>query len=100
MLIFNRVHPGVILADELEARNLSANRLALDIAVPSGRITDIINGKRGITPDTAYRLGLYFKNAPQFWMNLQNNYDLSIVAEKQGPRLVERIHAAEEAHAY
>jgi addiction module HigA family antidote len=97
---YTKIHPGMILADELEARELSANRLALDIGVPSGRITDIINGKRSITPDTAYRFGLFFKNSPQFWMNLQTTYDLALVAEKQGPALVKRIHLAEEAHAY
>jgi len=97
---YTKVHPGAILADELEARNLSANRLALDIGVPSGRITDIINGKRSITPDTAYRLGLFFKNAPQFWMNLQTGYDLACIEEKQGPALGKRIRAAEESHAY
>src|ERR1700722_2932732 len=97
---YTKTNPGAILADELVARNLSANRLALDICVPSGRITDIINGKRSITPDTAYRLGLFFHNAPQFWMNLQTNYDLARVEEKQGPSLSKRISAAEEAHAY
>lgn len=96
---YTKIHPGEILADELEARNLSANRLALDIGVPSGRITDIINGKRSITPDTAYRFGLYFHNAPQFWMNLQTNYDLAIIEEEQGPALSRRIKAAEETHA-
>ena len=51
------VHPGRILRREMTARKLSANRLALDLGVPSGRITDIVNGKRGITADTALRLG-------------------------------------------
>ena len=97
---FTKIHPGIILADELLARELSANRLAMDIGVPSGRITDIINGKRSITPDTAYRLGLFFKNAPQFWMNLQTTYDLALVEEKEGPALIRRISAAEEMHAY
>lgn len=97
---FTKVHPGTILADELKARNLSANRLALDICVPSGRITDIINGKRSITPDTAYRLGLFFKNAPQFWMNLQTSYDLAIVEENQGPALTKRLSAIEHSHAF
>ena len=59
-------HPGRLLRREIDARNLSANRLALDIGVPSGRITDILNGRRSITADTAVRLGLYFGNRPQF----------------------------------
>ena len=59
------VHPGKILKRELAARHLSANQLALALRVPSGRITDILNGKRGITAETALRLGRYFGNAPR-----------------------------------
>ena len=58
------VHPGRLLKREMAARNLSANRLALDIGVPSGRITDILNFRRAITADTAVRLGRYFGIAP------------------------------------
>ncbi len=57
------VHPGRLLKRELSGRELSANRLALDIGVPSGRITDILNGRRSITADTAVRLGRYFGNS-------------------------------------
>jgi addiction module HigA family antidote len=56
----------------LAARGLSANRLSLDIGVPSGRITDILNGRRSITADTAVRLGRYFGNSAQFWLDLQS----------------------------
>ena len=56
------VHPGRILKRELKARRLSANKLALALRVPSGRLTSILNGKRGITPDTALRLSRYFGN--------------------------------------
>ena len=59
-------HPGRLLKRELEARGLSANRLALDLGVPSGRITDTLNGRRSITADTAVRLGRYFDNGAQF----------------------------------
>lgn len=76
------VHPGRILKRELSARGLSANKLALALRVPSGRITSIVNGKRAITPDTALRLARFFGNSAQFWMNLQTRYDL-LVAEKQ-----------------
>ena len=55
-------HPGRLLKRELEAKSLSANRLALDISVPTGRATDILNGRRSITADTAVRFGLYFGN--------------------------------------
>ena len=70
-------HPGRLLKRELEARRLSANRLALDLGVPSGRITDILNGRRSITADTALRLGRYFGNNPRFWLDLQSQYDLA-----------------------
>jgi addiction module HigA family antidote len=65
------VHPGRVLRRELAARGLSANRLALALRVPSGRITDILNGKRGISPETALRLGRFFGNSARFWLNLE-----------------------------
>src|SRR3954452_11228569 len=72
-------HPGRLLKRELAARRLSANRLSLDIGVPSGRITDILNGRRSITADTAVRLGRYFGNSAQFWLDLQGQYDIGVV---------------------
>ena len=71
------VHPGRILKRELAARELSANKLALALHVPSGRITAILNARRAITPETALRLSRYFGNSAQFWMNLQTRYDLN-----------------------
>src|SRR6185295_3249196 len=62
-------HPGRLLKRELAARRLSANRLSLDIGVPSGRITDILNARRSISADTAVRLGRYFGNGAQFWLD-------------------------------
>jgi addiction module HigA family antidote len=59
------IHPGRLLKRELGSRKLSANRLALDLGVPSGRITDILNGRRSISADTAVRLGRYFGNSAQ-----------------------------------
>src|ERR1700730_5616947 len=70
-------HPGRLLKRELKARALSANRLALDLGVPSGRITDILNERRGITADTAVRLGRSFGNRAQFWLDLQRHYDIA-----------------------
>ena len=72
------VHPGRILRREMTARKLSANRLALELGVPSGRITDIVNGKRGITAATALRLGRRLGTSAQFWMNLQTRHDLTV----------------------
>lgn len=82
-----KTHPGVMLAEELAARGLSANALALALGVPSGRITDILHGKRGITPDTAIRLGAFFGNEPQFWLNLQTGHDLSKVEATRGEQI-------------
>lgn len=76
------IHPGEILEEEfLLPYKISKYRLAKDICVPPIRITEIVNGKRNITVDTALRLGKYFGNSPEFWINLQSSYDLR-VAEK------------------
>jgi addiction module HigA family antidote len=88
------VHPGRILRREMTARKLSANRLALDLGVPSGRITDIVNGKRGITADTALRVGRRLGTSAQFWMNLQTRHDLIVAEEKLGRRLTTEVRAA------
>ena len=85
-------HPGRLLKRELEARRLSANRLALDLAVPSGRITDILNGRRSITADTALRLGRYFGNSPRFWLDLQGQYDLATVERERGAEISSQVH--------
>jgi addiction module HigA family antidote len=68
------------------ARKLSANRLSPDIGVPSGRITDILNGRRAITADSAVRLGRYFGNSAQFWLDLQGQYDIGVVEGGEGRR--------------
>ena len=81
------IHPGRILKRELAARGLSANKLALALRVPSGRITAILNKKRAITPETALRLGRFFGNSAQFWLNLQARYDLLITERKLGERI-------------
>jgi addiction module HigA family antidote len=89
-------HPGRLLKRELVARKLSANRLSLDIGVPSGRITDILNGRRAITADTAMRLGRYFGNSAQFW-DLQGQYDIGMVEREKGAEIVRRIRPADAA---
>ena len=88
------VHPGRILRRELATRALSANKLALALHVPSGRITAILNGKRAISPETALRLARFFGNSAQFWMNLQSRYDLAVAEQELGERItaeVERV---------
>jgi addiction module HigA family antidote len=88
------VHPGGTLADELAARGLSANALALKLRVPANRVTDIIRGRRGITAETALRLGRYFGTSAQFWMNLQANYDLAVAREAFGAAIETEVEAA------
>jgi addiction module HigA family antidote len=88
------VHPGRILKRELAARGLSANKLALALRVPSGRITSILNGKRAISPDTALRLARYFGSSAQFWMNLQTRYDLLVAERELGKRIKAEVNNA------
>ncbi len=90
-------HPGRLLRRELESRKLSANRLALDLGVPSGRITDILNGRRSITADTALRLGRYFANRPQFWLDLQSQYDIAVTEHEHGAMIAQRVRPANAA---
>ena len=88
------IHPGRILKRELATRGLSANKLALALRVPSGRITSILNGKRAITPETALRLGRFFGKSAQFWLNLQARYDLLIVERELGGRIKAEVEQA------
>jgi addiction module HigA family antidote len=88
------IHPGRILKRELAARALSANRLALMLRLPSGRITEVLNAKRGISPETALRLGRYFGNSPRFWLNLQTAYELAIAERDIGERVAAEIDPA------
>lgn len=71
-------HPGRLLKREMQARNLSANRLELDIGAPSGRVTDILTGRRSVTAKTAARLSrYYFGHRPQFWLDLQSQHEIA-----------------------
>jgi addiction module HigA family antidote len=95
------IHPGEHLAEELEALEMSAAELARNIGVPTNRVTQILNGTRSITGDTALRLAHFFGTTAQFWLNLQNLYDLRLAQKKAGksvkalPRLKRRelVHA-------
>ena len=79
----NLIMPGEILLEEfLRPMKISQNKLAMDIRVPTPRINAIVNGKRAITADTALRLGRYFGTGPEFWIKLQNNYDLCVAASR------------------
>ena len=88
------IHPGRILKREMLARGLSANKLSLSLRVPSGRITQILNGKRGISAETALRLARYFGNSAQFWINLQSRYDLAVVEQNIGDKVIAEVEQA------
>ena len=89
------IHPGRILKREMKARELSINKFALALRVPSGRISQILCEKRGISAETALRLSQYFGNSAQFWMNLQTRYDLAIVERERGSKIrAEVMHVA------
>ena len=77
------VHPGLVLKEELVEYSITPTELARQINVPPNRISQIINGKRSITADTARRLGEWFGVEPQFWLNLQTNFDLVCDGRKQ-----------------
>jgi addiction module HigA family antidote len=80
----NAIHPGQHLAEELAALQMSAAELARKLDVPASRITQILNGTRSITGDTALRLAHFFGTSAQFWLNLQSLYDLRTAQQKAG----------------
>jgi len=81
------IHPGEHLAEELRELGITAAELSRQIDVPVNRVTGIINGQRSITADTALRLGHWFGTSPQFWMNLQQQYELRLAEKKVGPEV-------------
>jgi len=84
------IHPGEILREDfLKPLGISMNRLALDLRVPVTRIAEIVHERRGITPDTALRLGRYFNASARFWLNAQSSYDLEI-AQDQLQKIIDR----------
>jgi addiction module HigA family antidote len=81
------IHPGEILADELAEIGMTATELSRQIKVPPNRLSQIIHGRRGITGDTALRLGHWFGTSPQFWLNLQGAYELRVAEEQAGQEI-------------
>jgi addiction module HigA family antidote len=81
------VHPGEILKDEMQELHMSGNALALALRIPANRVTEIINGRRSISADTALRLARYFGTTAQIWMNLQSRYDLETAEQALAARV-------------
>jgi addiction module HigA family antidote len=95
------IHPGEHLAEELEALEMSAAELARQLKVPTNRITEILNGQRSITGDTALRLAHFFGTSAQFWLNLQSLYELRLAEQKVGKtiRTLPTLKRREPLHA-
>ncbi len=95
------IHPGEHLAEELKTLNMSATELARKIDVPTNRVTQILNGTRAITGDTALRLAHFFGMSAQFWLNLQSLYELRLAQEKAGKSIkaLPRLKRSEPVHA-
>ena len=86
------VHPGATLQEDfLNPLGLTANRLAMELLVPATRVNDIVRGRRAITADTALRLARYFGTTPQFWLNLQANYELELAQDERGSEIADRV---------
>ena len=91
------VHPGEILREELDTLGLSANALARALGVPVNRVTLILNGRRGITADTALRLARYFGTTPQLWLNLQQTWELRRAEIETGDQIVAQVQPRQTA---
>ena len=85
------IHPGEILADELQELKMSAAELARTLHVPTNRITQILNGQRGITADTALRLGQWLGTGAELWLNLQKSYELRLAEQEAGEEIKNTI---------
>lgn len=83
------IHPGETLREDLDALGMSAAELARQIGVPVNRITEILNGRRSVTGDTALRLGHYFGTSGEFWLNLQKLYELRCAEQKHGAAIAQ-----------
>jgi len=90
--LLDPIHPGEILLEEfMKPLGISINRLARDLAVPPGRISAIVNGKRAITADTALRLAKYFRTSSELWLGLQAEFDLRIAKRTVGAEIEKRV---------
>jgi addiction module HigA family antidote len=94
--LLDEIHPGEILLEEfMKPMGITARQLSSDMDVPPSRISDIVNGARPITADTALRLGLFFSMEPRYWLNLQTEYDMRIVTRESREKIAQRIRVFE-----
>ena len=85
------IHPGDFLGEELAERGIRMNRLARDIRIPISRVSLIVNGRRGITADTALRLGLYFGTSPELWLNLQKHLRSAVTRLESADKIAREV---------
>lgn len=85
------IHPGEQIAVELEELGMSASQLARELDIPANRVTEILRGRRGITADTALRLARWLGTSPEFWMNLQQIYELRRAQEEHGAEIEQQV---------
>ncbi len=98
--LLEEIHPGEILLEEfMKPMGITARQLAADMDVPPSRISDIVNGARPITADTALRLGLFFSMEPRYWLNLQTEYDMRTVMRESAGKIAPRIRVFQPAVA-
>ncbi|HNE17517.1 MAG TPA: HigA family addiction module antitoxin [Rhodocyclaceae bacterium] len=96
--LLDEIHPGeILLEDFMKPMGLSARQLAADIDVSPSRISELVNGNRPITADTALRLGLFFQMEPRFWLNLQTEYDMRVVTRTLQDKISPRIRVLHQA---
>ncbi|AUB83480.1 addiction module antidote protein, HigA family [Candidatus Thiodictyon syntrophicum] len=91
LLVLPPIHPGEVLRDELDELGLSANALARALDVPPNRVTEVLNGQRSVSADTALRLARYFGTSARFWMNLQLSYELAVAERTLGESIAECV---------
>ena len=90
--LLDEIHPGeILLEDYMKPLGITARQLAADMDVPPSRISDIVNGARPITADTALRLGLFFSMEPRYWLNLQTDYDMRVATRQTLDKIAPRI---------
>ena len=98
--LLDEIHPGeILLEDFMKPKGITARQLAADIDVPPSRISELVNGHRPITADTALRLGLFFSMEARFWLNLQAEYDIRVATRELTAKLTSRIRIHNESAA-
>lgn len=92
-MAFPSIHPGYQIRLDLDALGISANKAAQQLGIPQNRLSEILRGRRGITADTAFRLATWLGTTPQFWMNLQRDYEINLIEQERGEEIRRQVTA-------